>query len=62
MSRGAGTAVGVLLILTGLVWAGQGLGLIAGSIMTGQTRWLVIGLAVARVGAALLAFVRRRGG
>ncbi|MDQ0473817.1 hypothetical protein [Labrys wisconsinensis] len=62
MSRGAGTAVGVLLILTGLVWAGQGLGLIGGSFMTGQTRWLVIGLAVASVGAALLAFVRRRGG
>jgi len=62
VSRGAGTAVGVLLILTGLVWAGQGLGLIGGSFMTGQTRWLVIGLAVASVGAALLAFVRRRGG
>jgi hypothetical protein len=45
--------------LIGLVWAGQGLNLIGGSFMTGQTRWLVIGVIVALAGLALVGWANR---
>jgi hypothetical protein len=35
--------LGVLLVLTGAVWLGQGLRLIQGSSMTGSTFWAVVG-------------------
>ena len=44
---------GVILFLLGLLWFLQGIGLVRGSFMTGQTLWLVIGIAVALVGLAL---------
>jgi hypothetical protein len=47
-------AVAVLLALVGLVWVGQGLGLLPGSFMSNQSIWAVIGAAVL-VGAALVA-------
>ncbi len=34
------------LLLVGLVWIGQGTGLIGGSAMSGATIWAVIGLAL----------------
>jgi uncharacterized membrane protein SirB2 len=43
----------VLCLLVGAVWIGQGAGLIAGSFMTGQTLWLVIGIILVIVGVAL---------
>ena len=36
--------VGVLLLLIGLVWLGQGVGLIQGSFMTGEAQWALIGI------------------
>jgi hypothetical protein len=47
-------AVAVLLALVGLVWVGQGLGLLPGSFMSNQSIWAIIGAAVL-VGAALVA-------
>jgi apolipoprotein N-acyltransferase len=47
-------AAGGLLILIGLVWFGQGLGWIGGSVMTGVTFWAVVGPVVAVAGAALV--------
>ena len=47
--------VGGLLVLVGAVWVLQGVGLLGGSFMTGQTLWLVIGAVVAIVGLGLLA-------
>lgn len=44
-------AVGVLLILVGVVWMFQGLGAIGGSAVSGRVKWAVIGLVVALVGA-----------
>jgi hypothetical protein len=45
---------GVVLLLLGLLWIGQGLNLIGGSVMSGQTMWVIIGIVVALVGAWLL--------
>lgn len=43
----------VILILLGLVWVLQGVGLLKGSFMTGQTMWEVIGFVVLVVGLAI---------
>ena len=45
--------IGALLVITGGIWFFQGIGVIHGSFMTGQTTWTVIGIAVAIVGLAL---------
>lgn len=44
---------GVLILLTGLVWVGQGLGYVKGSFMTGDIKWFWIGCAMVVAGAAL---------
>jgi hypothetical protein len=44
---------GVILVLLGLLWVLQGSGVIAGSFMSGQRLWLVIGIVVAAAGLAL---------
>jgi hypothetical protein len=56
-------AVGVILLIVGAVFAGQGANLIPGSVMTGDKMWLYIGLVVAFVGIVLLVLgiSRRRG-
>lgn len=54
------TIVAVLLIVMGGVWALQGLSLIGGSFMVGQTRWLAIGVLTMIMGVLLLIFIRRR--
>nr|WP_202897019.1 hypothetical protein [Actinopolymorpha pittospori] len=46
--------LGVLLLLAGLVWSLQGLGVMGGSAMSGKTMWAVIGPIVAVVGLVLL--------
>jgi hypothetical protein len=54
------TVVGVVAILAGAVWVGQGAGLIPGSFMTGDRTWFVIGLVVAFVGIVLIVIARRK--
>ena len=60
MKAGA-AVVSVLVVLVGAVFAGQGLGYIPGSIMTGDMRWFWIGGVMVVVGLAFLAatFLRR---
>jgi hypothetical protein len=45
--------VGLLILLAGAVFAGQGLGYIPGSYMTGDIKWFWIGSAMVLVGLAL---------
>ena len=51
--------IGVVLVLVGAVWFGQGMGAIGGSFMTGQAVWAVIGAVCVFFGAALLLGARR---
>ena len=60
VSRIALIIVGVIALGTGAVWAGQGLNLIPGSVMTGDRTWLYIGLIVGVVGVILLVLGLRR--
>jgi hypothetical protein len=57
--RWSALVLALLCLLVGLVWIGQGAGLIHGSFMTGQVLWLVIGIVVA-VAGILLAYVGLR--
>jgi uncharacterized membrane protein YdbT with pleckstrin-like domain len=62
-SRGGRIAlviIGVIAVLVGAVFAGQGANLIPGSSMTGDRMWLYIGLIVAIVGIILIVFGVRR--
>ena len=52
--------LGVILMLVGALWAFQGIGFVGGSFMTGESRWLYIGIATAIAGAALLLWGLRR--
>ena len=50
--------IAIILLIVGIVWVGQGVGVIHGSFMTGEAVWAVIGAALVVVGAFL---VLRRG-
>ncbi len=52
--------VGALILLAGAVFAGQGLGFIPGSYMTGDMKWFWIGSGMIVVGLALGALALRR--
>jgi hypothetical protein len=52
--------VSVILMAMGAVWFLQGVNVLPGSFMTGQTRWAVIGGITAAVGVMLWVASRRR--
>jgi hypothetical protein len=52
--------VSILLLLTGVVWILQGVGVIPGSFMTGQITWAVRGAVMAALGIALFFLAGRR--
>jgi len=52
---------GVLLLLVGGVWILQGINVLPGSFMTGQTRWAIFGAIAAIVGIGLIVSASRRG-
>jgi hypothetical protein len=54
MNRNLQVGLGVLLVVMGLIWTFQGLGLVKGSVMTGVTLWAIIGPIVAVLGALLV--------
>jgi uncharacterized membrane protein len=43
-----------VMLLVGLVWIGQGIGLIPGSAMSGQSFWAIVGVVLCIAGAGLL--------
>ena len=53
-------ALGIVIALVGLLWVLQGAGLVGGSFMTGQSRWLYIGIATAVAGAGVFVWGARR--
>jgi hypothetical protein len=58
--RTAAVVVGVLAVVTGGVWIGQGLNLIPGSFMTGDKTWFYVGIVVLVLGVVLLLAGLRR--
>ena len=51
--------LGALCLLVGCVWLLQGINIIPGSFMTGQTKWAVYGGLLLVVGVGLLIFANR---
>jgi uncharacterized membrane protein len=58
--RVVANVLGVLLTLIGIGWFLQGIGVMPGSFMTGQTRWAVYGAIAVVVGLGLLVKFRIR--
>lgn len=52
--------VGVLCVLMGGVWFFQGINVLPGSFMTGQTKWALYGGILVCVGLGLLVMTNRR--
>ena len=52
--RVALNVLGVLSLLVGSVWILQGINVLPGSFMTGQTKWAIYGGLLATVGIGLL--------
>ena len=61
MNKNLQAGLGVLLILMGVVWTLQGLGYLAGSVMTGVTFWAIVGPIIAIVGVLVVARAFRAG-
>lgn len=52
--------IGVLLVIVGCVWFLQGINVLPGSFMTGQTKWAVYGGLTFIAGVLLLVSANRR--
>ena len=52
--------IAVLIALIGIVWFGQGIGLITGSVMTDDSKWAYIGATMVVAAAALFWFALKR--
>jgi uncharacterized membrane protein HdeD (DUF308 family) len=52
-------AVGIVLVVLGGVWFLQGIGVLPGSFMTGQTQWALYGGIAMLAGIAAIAASRR---
>jgi uncharacterized membrane protein len=51
--RPARIAIAIVVALLGLVWFGQGIGLLPGEAMRGQALWAIVGLALVVAGVGL---------
>ena len=49
----------LIVLAIGAIWSLQGIGLVGGSFMTGQSRWLYIGIVTMLVGLAGLVWANR---
>ena len=55
-------ALAAIFALVGLVWIGQGVGAIGGSVMSGSPFWAVVGAILVVVAVAIVVLERRRAG
>jgi hypothetical protein len=60
MSRPVTLVLGGILVVIGLIWFFQGIGVLGGSVMSGVVLWAVIGPIVAIAGVALILRGRRK--
>ena len=63
MARPVFAVTGIFCVIMGLIWLGQGAGLIrwpAESFMIGKSAWTIAGACLAIVGAVMVALARRR--
>lgn len=51
---------GILFLLVGCIWILQGINILPGSFMTGQTKWAIYGGLLAVVGIGILMSANRR--
>lgn len=58
--RIAGNIVGIILVLIGGLWIAQGSNLMPGSVMSGKSMWLWIGVVAAIAGVIALVWTNRR--
>ena len=56
--------VGAILVLIGIIWTLQGIGVLGGSAMSGQAMWAIVGPIVGVIGVVLIVVgaARRRTG
>jgi hypothetical protein len=54
-----GNIVGILLLLVGALWTLQGANVLAGSVMSGQSQWLYIGIVLIVAGLGVLFWTNR---
>lgn len=52
--------LGLVLALVGLIWIGQGTGLMAGSAMSGSAFWAVVGVVLVVLAVAIVVRERRQ--
>lgn len=52
--------IGAILLFFGVIWFLQGINVLPGSFMTGQTRWAVYGSIMVIVGVAVLIRANRK--
>jgi hypothetical protein len=58
--RIAKNIVGVLFLVAGVIWFLQGINVLPGSFMTGQTQWAVYGVILIVAGSGLIFWANRR--
>jgi hypothetical protein len=54
------SVLGIVLMLIGCVWLLQGINILPGSFMTGQTKWAVYGAVLLLAGIGVLISAKRR--
>lgn len=59
VSKAVLLGVGALMVVLGLIWGGQGMGWIGGSVMTGVTFWAIVGPITAVLGLLLVGYALR---
>jgi hypothetical protein len=59
MSRSVTLVLGGILVVIGLIWFFQGIGVLGGSVMSGVALWAVVGPIVALGGALLIVRAQR---